>query len=222
MGRKPYVTQRNLERQTDSKMNNKVEYTARSNCELRKLDFQECKLKFKTVVRINDHESKLGVFDVIFCSSCKLGFTNPYPTEKTTGTLYDSKLTGDFDVIKDSLIDRIKDRLSTKLLKKIAYGKNVKNVLDYATGNGRFAFSALTAFKGVNVVAVDYQSTPPPLFLLNKLKHRFKCSKVSDEAFKKEKYDLIILRHVLEHAHHPVELVKFLASLLSPEGILYH
>lgn len=202
-------------------MNSKIEYTARSNCELRKLNFQKCKPSFKTVVRIKDHESRLGVFDVVSCSSCNLGFTNPYPTEETTRLLYDSKQSGDFDVIKNSLVDRIKDHLSTKLLKRVACGKKVKNVLDYATGNGRFAYSALTAFKEANVVAVDYQSTPPPLFLINKHNHRIKYTEISDEIFKKEKYDLIILRHVLEHAHHPVELVKLLASLLSPEGILY-
>jgi len=51
-------------------MNSKIEYTARSNCELRKLNFQKCKPSFKTVVRIKDHESRLGVFDVVSCSSC--------------------------------------------------------------------------------------------------------------------------------------------------------
>jgi 2-polyprenyl-3-methyl-5-hydroxy-6-metoxy-1,4-benzoquinol methylase len=202
-------------------MNNKVEYTLRGNCELRGLDFQKCKLRCEKILKIKDHESNLGEFDVMFCSNCNLGFTNPYPTEETTGILYESKLSGDFDIIKDSFIDRIKDHLSVKLLKRITYGRSVKNVLDYATGNGRFAYSALTAFKDSNVVAVDYQSTPPPILLKNKLNIRIQYTEISDKAYKNKKYDLIILRHVLEHAHHPVELVKFLSSLLTPNGILY-
>ena len=202
-------------------MNNKVEYTFRSNCELWGLDFQKCKLGCERVVRIKDHESNLGEFDVMFCSSCKLGFTNPYPTEETTGILYESKLSGDFDVIKDSFIDRIKDFLSVRLLKTITCGRSVKNVLDYATGNGRFAHSALTAFENSNVVAVYYQSTPPPILLKHKLNIRVQYFEISDKAYKNKKYDLIILRHVLEHTHHPVELVKFLSSLLAPKGILY-
>lgn len=34
-------------------------------------------------------------------------------------------------------------------------------------------------------------------------------------------YDLIILRHVLEHTHHPVQLVKYLSDLLAPDGVIY-
>lgn len=205
-------------------MNNKVEYAARSNCELRRLDFDNCNLKCKNIVRIKDHESNLGEFDVMFCSNCNLGFTNPYPTEKTVEFLYESKQSGDFDIIKNSFIDKLKDQLSVNLLKQITRGKNrgtIKKILDYATGNGRFAYSALTAFSEAKVMAVDYQLDPPPILLQNKLNYRIHYAQISDDSYKNEKYDLIILRHVLEHTHHPVELLKLLSSLLAPEGILY-
>ncbi len=34
-------------------------------------------------------------------------------------------------------------------------------------------------------------------------------------------YDLIILRHVLEHTYHPVRLVKYLSGHLAPDGVIY-
>jgi SAM-dependent methyltransferase len=36
-----------------------------------------------------------------------------------------------------------------------------------------------------------------------------------------QKYDLIILRHVLEHTYRPVELIGSLGSRLTPDGVLY-
>ena len=204
-------------------MNSEIKYTERSKCEIRDLDFKKCLSKFKKIVRIYDHESSLGEFDVMFCQICKLGYTNPFPTEETTGLLYNSRLTGDFDIINNSIIDQIKDFLAYRLLKRITSKMSINNVLDYATGNGRFAYASLAAFRKANVTAVDYQPSPPPSLVKysNGKNSRIKYNQIADTEYRKKKYDLIILRHVLEHTHHPVELVKFLSNLLASEGVLY-
>jgi 2-polyprenyl-3-methyl-5-hydroxy-6-metoxy-1,4-benzoquinol methylase len=204
-------------------MNTRIKYINRSKCAIRDLDFKNCLSKCKKIIRINDHESGLGEFDVMYCQICKLGYTNPFPTEETTGLLYDSKSTGDFDIINNSLFDRIKDFLSYRLIRRITSKISINNVIDYATGNGRFAHASLAAFRGANVTAVDYQPSPPPSLIkyANGKNSRIEYKQITDTEYRNKKYDLIILRHVLEHTHHPVELVKFLSNLLTTEGIIY-
>jgi SAM-dependent methyltransferase len=44
---------------------------------------------------------------------------------------------------------------------------------------------------------------------------------VTEFAERRQQYDLILLRHVLEHTHHPVQLVARLADRLASNGVLY-
>ena len=178
-----------------------------------------CEKKWINLLSAKDYESNLGNFDILYCPDCKVGFTQPYPTAETAHFLYDTKSSSDFDVVKHSIIDSTKDFLSVRFLKKITKKKAVKAVLDFSTGNGRFALSAKRAFPSAKVDAVDFQSDAPPI-----LKNEPLVSYVSYEQFllqKNIKYDIVILRHVLEHSHEPVELVKMLAKYLSPDGVLY-
>ena len=141
-------------------MNDKVIYEARANCLSKGCVEKKSEAKFSKVLRIKDHESNLGEFDVIICDKCRLGYTNPYPTEQTVHLLYDEKASSDFDLIKDSIIDHLKNFLSIRLLRKLGKGRSVKNILDYSTGNGRYAIAASKAFPNAVVHAVDYQSPP--------------------------------------------------------------
>lgn len=204
-------------------MTNTVEYQTRTSCELRgEMAFDDCKAHTKKLLRIKDHETNLGEFDVIFCRRCKLGFTEPYPTEETCGYLYDSKDSSDFDIIRHSIIDHLKDYLSIRLLKSLAPHNHVRKILDYSTGNGRFAVSAVKAFPSAYVDAVDYQISAPPL-LQNKVEVDSRVTYYNLVEFPKQhkQYDLIILRHVLEHTYHPIQLVKSLSESLAPDGLIY-
>jgi len=195
-----------------------VKYQTRTTCELRQENCDNCRAYWQKVVRLKDHESNLGEFDVYLCRRCKLGFTDPYPTEKTSSHLYETKESSDFDITRDSPIDYIKDFLSRRQLTRLAPHSHIRGVLDFATGNGRFAMAATKVFPNARVDAVDYQATPPQLLH----SHR-KVNYYTQAAFAKEhqQYDIIILRHVLEHSHHPVQLLKYLSERLAPGGIIY-
>lgn len=200
-------------------MCNNIRYQTRTTCELRQENCDNCRAHWQKVVHLKDHETNLGEFDVYLCRRCKIGFTDPYPTEETTRHLYETKESSDFDIIRDSPIDYIKDFLSRRQLTRLAPHNHVRAVLDYATGNGRFAVSATKVFPNARVDAVDYQSTPPRL-LQNQVGT---VNYYSHTAFaeQNQQYDLIIVRHVLEHTHHPVQLVKCLSERLAPDGIIY-
>jgi 2-polyprenyl-3-methyl-5-hydroxy-6-metoxy-1,4-benzoquinol methylase len=200
-------------------MHSAVKYQTRTTCELRHDRFENCMPYWQKVVRLKDHDTNLGEFDVYLCQRCKLGFTEPYPTEETSSHLYETKETADFDIIRNSPIDYIKGFLSRRQLARLAPHNDIRAVLDYSTGNGRFAVSAKKTFPNAHVDAVDYQAAPPQL--LKSQVNAVNYYSQSDFAEQHRQYDLIVLRHVLEHSHHPAKLVKDLSERLAPNGIIY-
>jgi 2-polyprenyl-3-methyl-5-hydroxy-6-metoxy-1,4-benzoquinol methylase len=78
---------------------------------------------------------------------------------------------------------------------------------------------ATKAFPNARVDAVDYQDTPPQLLQSQVSKVNYYNQTVFAEQH--QQYDLIILRHVLEHTHHPVQMVKYLSERLTPDGVIY-
>jgi len=201
------------------KMKSKIEYIDRKKCELKINSCGNCKKNWKKVVCAKDFESKLGNFNVFRCQISDIGFISPYPTEKTSYLLYKGRKSADFDTINHSFIDNIKDLLAKNQIKKITSGIEVNSVLDFMTGNGRFAFLSKKVFQNANVDAVDYQIKSP--ILLSKKKSGVSYFDLSTFNKKTKKYDVIILRHVLEHSYYPVKLMKYLSKRLSKNGIIY-
>jgi ubiquinone/menaquinone biosynthesis C-methylase UbiE len=200
-------------------MQDSIKFCDKHYCDFKSGSSKGCKLNWVRLLSVPDHETNLGDFDIIYCKECEVGFTNPQPTEKSCHLLYDKKSSSDFDLIENSFIDKIKDFLGLAALKKISQNSDIKNVLDFGTGNGRFAFLSKKAFPLAHIDAVDYQSNPPEL--LKSRSAYLKYQSILEFKWKK-KYDLIILRHVLEHSHRPVDLLKKLASVLSKKGgVLY-
>jgi SAM-dependent methyltransferase len=163
-------------------------------------------------------------YQVLYCEIGDLAFTNPYPTEETIGILYEDKSsTLNFDFINDSIVDKLKDYFGKKTIKSFSRGLDVNRVdrvLDFGTGNGRYAVLSAKVFKNAFVHAVDYQKDPPPILKKQSLQN-IQYINITDFNERTEKYDFIILRHVLEHNHHPIELLRTLASKLSRKGIIY-
>lgn len=200
-------------------MYNEVKYQTRTTCELRQEECKNCSVHWQKILSIEDHETNLGEFDIFFCQRCKLGFTNPYPTEETVSYLYETKESSDFDIVRNSPIDYIKDFLSRRQITRLAPSNHVRAVLDYATGNGRFAATMAKVFPNARVDAMDFQATPPPL--LQRPGNKVNYYNQVTFAEQHQQYDLIIVRHVLEHTHHPVQLVKYLSEHLAQDGLIY-
>ncbi len=201
---------------------NQVDYVHRQKCAINP-NGPACSSHWVQHAHVADFESNLGTFDIKYCAKCQVGLTDPYPSEETTGFLYDEKISADFDVIQKGRIDAIKDWLAVRLLKSLSPFSDlgrVLHVLDYSCGNARFATVAQHVFPKAQIDAVDYQEEAPPL--LSSQRHpRVQYINVHAFAAMDQKYELIVLRHVLEHTHHPVDLLRLLGSRLKPEGILY-
>ena len=197
-------------RKTNSQMS-KVDYNKREYCPI-------CRsLELKIALKTQDYESGSGIYHVLRCTKCTIGLTSPYPTIETYKYLYQDIDSSDFDSDKLSLISFLKNMVSAKDITKATSGFIPNKVLDYSCGNGRYAVTASGLFKEAAVHAVDYSNSPPSLLAGSKVTY------FSHEEFvnTKECYDLIILRHVLEHVHDPIQFLRNLIKRLNENGLIY-
>lgn len=162
------------------------------------------------------------LYEVVRCQNCSLGHTQPRPTSESIPLLYENKDYGvasmaarDFDPDQSGMFNRLKDYLARRDLRHALKGRYPSRALDYGAGNGRFA-NALSAISSGHVTAVDYQPERPL-----GLSPETRYETVTQFAEGHDKYDLIFLRHVLEHSEDPVALLKVLASHLTNDGRLY-
>jgi SAM-dependent methyltransferase len=161
-------------------------------------------------------------FRILRCSACGVGLTSPYPTEATVAHLYAGRGSmTNFDPIRGTVIDWLKDVFAARELRWIhAKGgrPDVRRVLDFGTGNGRYSLVSARRFRQSSVDAVDFEFAPPPS-LEGVDAVRYKTAK--DFQRGDTRYDLILLRHVLEHVHDPISFLQALARRLTRRGILY-
>lgn len=109
-------------------------------------------------------------------------------------------------------IYRLRKKTINKLTK--AYKRDI-SILDFGSGNGYYSFLLLElGFKDIQAFDFD-----------EKTKLSFEGSDVkfttSEKEITSEKYDIILLNHVIEHVPAPRELIKMLYRLLNKKGVLY-
>ena len=124
--------------------------------------------------------------------------------------------------IGNTFIDKLKNVAARRQVRDMipaADRRSAEAVLDYGTGNSRFALVCSELFPQAEVHALDYQEQVPCALLDRGPRIRY----VQHDEWRRtnRKYDLILLRHVLEHNHDPVGLLRRLAQRLTPTGRLY-
>ena len=172
---------------------------------------------YKKIITCKDQETNLGVFSIFFCNKCKLGFTNPIIKKDKIYLLYEKRNTSDFDIINYDFIDTIKNIQSKILLRKITKNIKVKSLLDFGTGNGRYAVSASELYNDAKIWAVDFFDYN----IFKKFSDRILYLNYKKFYKTRKKFDVILLRHVIEHSNNPVKLIKKLKNRLNKNGIIY-
>jgi len=196
-----------------------VEYIDKPNC---LFGGEQCKKYWITKREIFDHESKSGYYRIFFCKKHCVGFTSPYPSQQTVHYLYCAQTSKDFEIIKDSFIDKIKDCMVKKLINNLLITQKRRQeirLLDYGTGNGRYALIA-SHCPNVMSYAVDFQAEPPVLLSKN-MNNNLRYFSQNEFSADKTTYNIIILRHVIEHLHNPLSTLSDLRQKLSSGGIIY-
>ena len=158
-------------------------------------------------------------FQVCVCDNCGFQYTNLIPKNKTSFiNLY--KLGGVDDKSRKNIFKfmflffhKLRIFQLHKINKIIAkYITSKKNLLDFGTGDGYLAEYFFN--RGFKVFASDIDVVKPKF--LNK-----KIIYLKNNKLNKNKFDVIVLRHVLEHTENPLNLIEKLKIKLKKNGFFY-
>lgn len=199
----------------------KVEYVPRETCPLHGARADGGPERLRHYASIDDKVTGRS-FRIMRCATCGTGLTDPYPTESTVKWLYMGRESvSNFDPIRGTIMDRLKDIFARRDIRQ-AHARGgrpeVAAVLDFGAGSGRFTLAAKKVFPQSSLDAVDFDEEPPP-----HLKNVPGIRYLQMDSFLTEtrRYDLIVLRGVLEHVHDPIGMLRSLGQRLTPGGILY-
>lgn len=151
--------------------------------------------------------------DIFTCNNCSQVFINPFPQEDDIKKYYTSEYRTDYgglDLNKrfNNDIPEAQRRLNNILSKK----QKITSLLEIGSGSGAFINLAKKEFESVTAIEPDMNS-------LNYIKSKEINSYQSiDHIPNNQKYDLIVLFHVLEHLVTPVQFLNQLTNHLESKG----
>jgi 2-polyprenyl-3-methyl-5-hydroxy-6-metoxy-1,4-benzoquinol methylase len=172
-------------------------------------------------------EGKDGVpINFSICKSCGLTYLNPRWTKEAYSKYYANEYDGVYrsDVLKPE-IDSGKYTTAKQMVSRLnlegQLPNNPKRILDIGSGMG---WSSVYLKDEVFTDAVFF-AVESSLHCIENLKNNG-ISLLSDDIDSdwdqgSEKFDLIIMRHVLEHFLDPIAVLKKVQNLLSEKGVLY-
>jgi SAM-dependent methyltransferase len=187
---------------------------------------QDCRARFWRQVgeaHGEDEPATAARYTIFACDRCGVGFTDPMATEATTAALYDDRTSRDFQAEETRAVRTVRRALARRdirsLVAQAGLGRPPRTVLDYACGSGTWSLALAEAMPGARVTATDFHAQPPPQLQGASTVRYVGYEEVLGGALD-DSFDLILARHVLEHVHRPVELVRSLGRLLAPGGVL--
>ena len=174
--------------------------------------------------------STKGQFDLpinlVLCKNCGLGYLNPRWNQKAYLDFYQneydkyyrSELTADFK-LSPKPDNPILSRLSN--WKHLPKTDSVKNILDIGSGAGQNLIDFKTQYPKANLFAIE--PSPDSHKYLSSIDAKVISTDVDNDWDKNNegKYDVVIMRHVLEHFLDPVAVMKKVHKVLAPDGLLY-
>lgn len=159
---------------------------------------------------------------MVMCSNCGFVFLNPRKSKEEYINFY----TNEYDKYYRPSIINLKTKTDNNKLGEVIKNRimdvlpNCKNILEIGSGSGFNLISLREKYKDANYFAIEPSQTSKEIL------ERSNISVISNDADSNwdkndVKYDLIIMRHVLEHMMDPITVLKKIASSLSEDGLFY-
>ena len=174
---------------------------------------------FSNSLSCTDYTYSKDVFSIVECTTCKLHFTNPRPTEHAIGKYYDSpeyvSHTDTQSGLVFTLYGFVKNHTLRQKRKLIERLTTDKSVLDYGAGSGNF--SAQLAQHGWSVTSFE-----PDLNARKRILEKHSKIRLADDlkSVRANSKSIITLWHVLEHVHQLTATINEFHRILKQEGAL--
>jgi ubiquinone/menaquinone biosynthesis C-methylase UbiE len=158
------------------------------------------------------------MFNIVGCDYCRVSYISPQPSREELQKHYPD----DYSVFRDEKNTLI--RFASKILYNLEiafFSKYIKSgrALDVGCGKGDY-LTALSRTGRWEVSGLELNSYAAKL-AQERLKITIHNSTLEQAAFAKDSFDLVILRHVLEHLPEPSLTLGHIHRILSAKGILY-
>ena len=155
-------------------------------------------------------------FKILNCNVCDSNYINKVPSDEYTyNYIYDFGGIDSKIEIKN-ILTRLRILKATYYLKKNCPEILVNNldVLDYGSGDGYLSYSINQLNENTNVFASDYIKKDSPFY------KNVTFNSLDEIMSLDRKYDIIILRHVLEHIEEPKKVIDELIYKLKNGGYI--
>ena len=162
------------------------------------------------------------------CRSCGLVMTNPQPTDATLNDFYQRHYRSYYQKTDHASLEYIREyRKDERAAEAAAYMQqhsllnNEMAVLDIGASEGCLLHAIASLAPGTRRVAVE----PNAQFAAFAIAHAGCSWHESLEALRNSqpqaRFDLVTINHVYEHVKHPVQFLRELAPLLTPQARVY-
>jgi len=165
-----------------------------------------------------DFYCRKNLYIYYLCNSCDTLFLHPLPNSQFINRLYKKEFDYKTGLTEEKRIRRQSSGILQKLRK---LNPEAKSLLDIGSGYGFFLDEAKNY--GLKLFGLE-----PADILYSYSKNNFKGINLYNSDFETfynksfvNKFDFIILNHVIEHIVHPQKTIRQVIELLKPKGILY-
>lgn len=161
--------------------------------------------------------------NVVLCKECGLGYLNPRWDRESYLRFYRKEYDKYYrpDISKIELSESANHPIGMRFKKYDLLPKEVKNILDIGSGEGSNLRYFKSLFPNSKLFAIE------PSTESQKHLEKLGVCIVDDDVDNswhrdyQSKFDIIIMRHVIEHFMNPVQIMTKIRSILSSSGVVY-
>jgi SAM-dependent methyltransferase len=160
---------------------------------------------------------------VVLCKKCSLCYLNPRWNEESYFHFYQHKYDSYYRPNESNLKegqDQIAKAIFNRLENLNLLPQNPESILDIGSGKGEILMFLKSKFPRTDLFAIEPSLQAQEILMENSITV-LSGDINSDWNAKGQKFDFIIMRHVLEHFSDPLKVLKNIKSLLSDDGICY-
>lgn len=159
--------------------------------------------------------------NLVICKNCGLAYLNPRWNKQTYSDYYKSK----YDEKYRSNADSIKIPPINPIIERFKEHKNLfekqLNVLDIGCGNGENLIAIKSKYSKASLFGIEPSLNAKQILAKNDIRFIATDADMDWENAYNEYFDIVIMRHVLEHFLNPVAILQKVYKTLKKDGILY-